>query len=89
MGFESRFIPKRRSVRGKKTHTMKKHADVLKKEMQKFSYFTEYLFVNLKFFVHDNSTTIHSCHCKPKSNIFLLNILCVFFNLTLEKEGAT
>ncbi len=25
---------------------------------------------------------------KPKSNIFPLNILCVFFNLTLEKEQA-
>ena len=36
----------------------------------------------------DKSTTMRSRHRKPKSNVFPLNILCVFFILTLEKERA-
>ena len=58
------------------------------KEMHYFSYFTEFLFEDWKFFVRDESTKIRSHHRKPKSNIFPLNILCVFLILTLEKDGA-
>ena len=38
--------------------------------------------------ISDESTTTRTCHRKLKSNIFSLNIWCVFFILILEKEQA-
>ncbi len=56
------------------------------KEMHCFSYFTEFLFKDSKLFVSDENKNTFARPYLPKSNIFPLNVLCVFFILTLEKE---
>ena len=58
------------------------------KEMQYFSYLTEFLFEDWKFsYVTSQQQHVRAIVSRI-SKICLLNILCVFFILTLEKERA-